>query len=96
MNIVILIAQNLGVLVVAMTGLWLVSLALKNASIVDIFWGIAFVIVAWFSWLLPGHSCSFSCFSLSLSVLLLWPAACPSSARPNTRHPQFRRSLRSF
>jgi len=55
MNIVTLIAQNLGVLVVAMTGLWLVSLALKNASIVDIFWGIAFVIVAWFSWLSLGR-----------------------------------------
>ena len=27
--------------------LWLLSLALKNASIVDIFWGIGFVIVTW-------------------------------------------------
>lgn len=27
--------------------LWLVSLALKNSSIVDIFWGTGFVIVAW-------------------------------------------------
>ncbi len=27
--------------------LWLVSLALKNASIVDIFWGLGFVVVAW-------------------------------------------------
>ncbi len=28
--------------------LWLVSLALKDVSIVDIFWGLGFVIVAWF------------------------------------------------
>jgi steroid 5-alpha reductase family enzyme len=30
-----------------MTLLWLISLALKNASIVDIFWGLGFVVVAW-------------------------------------------------
>ena len=30
-----------------MTALWLLSLALKNSSIVDIFWGSGFVIVAW-------------------------------------------------
>jgi steroid 5-alpha reductase family enzyme len=30
-----------------MTLLWLFSLLIKNASIVDIFWGIGFVIVAW-------------------------------------------------
>ena len=30
-----------------MTLLWLLSLALKNASIVDIFWGTGFVITAW-------------------------------------------------
>lgn len=30
-----------------MTALWLVSLALKNSSIVDIFWGTGFVITAW-------------------------------------------------
>ncbi len=32
----------------AMTGLWLISLALKDSSIVDIFWGTGFVIVTWF------------------------------------------------
>jgi steroid 5-alpha reductase family enzyme len=30
-----------------MTLLWLFSLLIKNASIVDIFWGIGFVIIAW-------------------------------------------------
>lgn len=35
--------------------LWLLSLALKNSSIVDIFWGTGFVIVAWIGFLLtPG------------------------------------------
>lgn len=32
--------------------LWLVSLALKNSSIVDIFWGTGFVITAWSAFLL--------------------------------------------
>jgi steroid 5-alpha reductase family enzyme len=30
-----------------MLSVWLLSLLLKNASIVDIFWGIGFVVVAW-------------------------------------------------
>jgi steroid 5-alpha reductase family enzyme len=32
---------------ICMVGLWLVSLALKNSSIVDIFWGMGFVLIAW-------------------------------------------------
>jgi steroid 5-alpha reductase family enzyme len=35
------------VILILMTFLWLVSLALKNSSIVDIFWGTGFVISAW-------------------------------------------------
>lgn len=31
----------------AVTLLWLVSLALRDASIVDVFWGLGFVLVAW-------------------------------------------------
>jgi len=34
-------------IVVLMFGTWLVSLAVKNASIVDIVWGLGFVMVAW-------------------------------------------------
>lgn len=38
----------MGVLILAlMSLLWLVSLAIRNASIVDIFWGLGFVIVTW-------------------------------------------------
>jgi steroid 5-alpha reductase family enzyme len=32
--------------------LWLISLALKNSSIVDIFWGMGFVIIAWVTFIL--------------------------------------------
>jgi len=39
---------SLGLIILsAMTILWLVSLAIKNSSIVDIFWGAGFVITAW-------------------------------------------------
>lgn len=44
---------TLGLIILAMMSLlWLVSLALKNASIVDIFWGTGFVITAWAAFLL--------------------------------------------
>lgn len=38
---------GLAVVLVLMTLLWLLSLRLKNSSIVDIFWGTGFVITAW-------------------------------------------------
>jgi steroid 5-alpha reductase family enzyme len=40
-------AINLLIILGLMTLLWMVSLLLKNASIVDIFWGTGFVISAW-------------------------------------------------
>ena len=44
LNIYLLVG---GVVLGLMILLWLLSLALRNASIVDIFWGTGFVIVAW-------------------------------------------------
>jgi len=39
----------------AMVALWLVSLMLRNAAIVDLFWGFGFVVIAWVAWLVsPG------------------------------------------
>lgn len=40
------------VVIIAMLGLWLLSLRLKDASIVDIFWGLGFVLIAWTSFVL--------------------------------------------
>ena len=34
-------------IVVLMLATWLISLAIKNASIVDIVWGLGFVLVSW-------------------------------------------------
>jgi steroid 5-alpha reductase family enzyme len=41
-----------GVILLLMTMLWLLSLRLKNSSIVDIFWGPGFIIVAWLTFAL--------------------------------------------
>lgn len=43
---------GLGVILALMTILWLVSLRLRNSSIVDIFWGSGFVVSAWLYFLL--------------------------------------------
>ena len=60
--------------------LWCVSLALRNASIVDPFWGFGFVMVAWMMvWLRDPHAgrswlllaCT-TIWGLRLSLFLLW------------------------
>jgi len=54
-----------------MTVLWLVSLALKNSSIVDIFWGTGFVITTWAAFLLIPDG--FEVRKLLLNVLVtIW------------------------
>ncbi len=61
----------LGLVILAlMTVLWLVSLALKNSSIVDIFWGFGFVIFAWVAFLLTpdGFHTRILLFSLLVTV----------------------------
>ena len=40
--------KGLGFIIGALTGLWLVSLAIKDSSIIDIFWGSGFVLMGWF------------------------------------------------
>jgi steroid 5-alpha reductase family enzyme len=47
-----LLAAGLIAIVIYMAVLWLISLALKNSSIVDIFWGPGFALAAWVYFLL--------------------------------------------
>jgi steroid 5-alpha reductase family enzyme len=67
---------------VSVTVLWLVSLALRDSSIVDIFWGAGFVLVAWSvialgpagglpprGWLV---ALLVTCWALRLSLHILW------------------------
>ena len=44
---------NLLVVMTLMTGVWLLSLTKQDASIVDVFWGLGFVVVAWLTFLRP-------------------------------------------
>ncbi|NCP87055.1 MAG: hypothetical protein CO094_06570 [Anaerolineae bacterium CG_4_9_14_3_um_filter_57_17] len=63
---------NTGLIILGlMIALWLISLALKNASIVDIFWGTGFVITFWAgTWLVPG---GFSARMILLGIIVsLW------------------------
>ncbi|MCC5860963.1 MAG: DUF1295 domain-containing protein [Gammaproteobacteria bacterium] len=51
-----LLPVTLGVTLACMFALWLLSLPLKNVSIVDIFWGPGFVVIALVClWLADGH-----------------------------------------
>ncbi len=41
---------NASLVLVLIAGLWGLSLALRDSSIADIFWGFGFVIIVWFTW----------------------------------------------
>lgn len=70
MSLFPLLIQNFCLVFGLMFVLWLVSLPIRNASIVDVFWGCGFVIVAWSSYLTAGSAAS---RSLLLAVLTtLW------------------------
>ncbi len=56
------------VVLVLMTLLWIVSLMLKNSSIVDIFWGTGFVVTTWAAFLLTPDG--FAARKLLVSVLV--------------------------
>ena len=67
-------------IVLLMTALWLVSLLLRDASIIDPFWGLGFVAVVWFlvlreypvgarAWLLVALT---TIWGMRLSVYLFW------------------------
>jgi steroid 5-alpha reductase family enzyme len=53
-----------------MTFLWLVSLALKNSSIVDIFWGTGFVIVTWAAFVLTPEGFTMRKWLLNMLVTI--------------------------
>jgi steroid 5-alpha reductase family enzyme len=69
------------VILLAMSALWLVSLLLKDASIVDIFWGTGFVITVWIYFVLTPRgfpprkwlvSLLVTIWGLRLSLYILW------------------------
>lgn len=71
---------SLAAILAAMFALWIVSLIRRDASIVDAFWGMGFVIVAWMAWILNSPAAGrvlilavlTSVWGLRLSLFLLW------------------------
>ena len=51
---------------VVMSGLWAISLALRDSSIVDIYWGFGFVVLAWTATVLVGWEGGVQALSLAL------------------------------
>ena len=70
MNLGQLLLLNLLAIALVVFVLWCVSLLRKDASIVDIFWGLGFVLIAWLSLFNSGH---FNSRTLLLAILVsIW------------------------
>ena len=71
---------NLVAVFLLLSALWIVSVKIRDASIIDPFWGFGFVVVAWLSWFCFGTPSSrallvtilVSLWGLRLSGYLLW------------------------
>ena len=50
-----LLAVNGAATCTIMLLLWLVSIGLRDASIIDAYWGFGFVIIAWIAFVLTGE-----------------------------------------
>ena len=80
--LVTMLLNSLLVVIATMTCIWLVSLARRDASIVDPFWGTGFIIIAWFTLisLLPDKAVARSwllivlttIWGMRLSLYLIW------------------------
>ena len=77
-----MLLKSLLIVIATMAGMWLLSLARRDASVVDPFWGTGFIVVTWFalissppsqaigrSWLLATLT---TIWGLRLSLYLLW------------------------
>jgi steroid 5-alpha reductase family enzyme len=47
---------NLALLTVAMLLLWIIATLRRDASLIDVFWGCGFVLIAWVTWLIVAPS----------------------------------------
>lgn len=67
----IMVLEHAALVLIALSALWLLSLALKNAAIVDVGWGLGFIMLAWATWLASsrdGHA------TLLAVVVTVWGA----------------------
>ncbi len=79
MNTLQILSMNALVIFAITTSLWLLSLRLKDTSIIDLFWGVGFVIIGWVTFGVVGFSgkgvCLVVCctlWGLRLSLYLAW------------------------
>jgi steroid 5-alpha reductase family enzyme len=68
MSFIEIVLVNLTLILGLMTLLWVISLILKNSSIVDIFWGFGFVVSTWLIFVLTSEGFLFRKLILSLLV----------------------------
>lgn len=66
-----MLLSSLLLMLAVMTGLWLLSLARRDASIVDPFWGMGFILVAWFdlAFIAPEHHVARSWLLAALTTM---------------------------
>ncbi len=73
MNIGWLMLNSAMIITIFMFMLWLLSLAIKNSSIIDIFWGLGFALIAWqVNLQLRETFLSISSFETAISVYRSW------------------------
>lgn len=65
-------STGIGIIMLVLSGLWLLSLAIKDASIIDIFWGSGFVIVAWLYASLVGFELAGTRNWVFLGMITIW------------------------
>jgi len=65
-----------GVILALMILVWILSLALKNSSIVDIFWGIGFIVIIWIAFALapPGYLPRKQMIAILVTLWCVWLA----------------------
>jgi steroid 5-alpha reductase family enzyme len=69
MNLASILLVNAGAIALFMAALWLVSLWRRDVSIVDIFWGLGFVLVAWLTYLLGSGDAGRRCLLVLLTTV---------------------------
>lgn len=72
MDFITVYALGFGVVLLCMVALWLLSLRLKDSSIVDIFWGTGFAIVAGWYFLATLTTGNPTRAALTLALVIVW------------------------
>jgi steroid 5-alpha reductase family enzyme len=93
MSLATLLIVSALVVLAYITAVWLLSLALRNASIIDVFWGLGFVLLTWLYFILAD---GYDGRSILISVLVtIWGARLSFHiARRNWGQPEDRRDQR--